>query len=269
MRIAVLTHAEAADSAVFANLAKHLLGDGAISYVDRPDVGKEADAPLALAQPVASPSPAALVFGGAPQTTGQTEQAARLAAVVPPVPSAPTAATAPTAAPAGSAAPQLDTRGLPWDGRIHASTKVFVADGSWRQKRGTPPELVAQVEAELRQVMGIPAPAPAAPPAVPAVPVVNSVFAAGAAAAGLPPPVLVPPPVEAPVSQPPAEAPAAGLPQTFGDLMLWLTPHMPHKVTPEKLNETLGAFGVPSLNALISRPDLVPAIAATIQPLLA
>ena len=56
MRIAVLTHAEAADSAVFANLARHLLAEAAptfISNADRPDVG--VDVPLALsALPVAA-----------------------------------------------------------------------------------------------------------------------------------------------------------------------------------------------------------------------
>lgn len=266
MRIAVLTHAEAADSAVFANLARHLLGDsGAISYVDRPDVGA---IPLALAaQPVATPSPAALVFGGAS------------APAVPPVPSLPSAATAPTAAPVpptppappapGSAGPQVDSRGLPWDGRIHASTKAFLKDGTWRQKRDTDPALVTQVEAELRQVMGLPAPATAA---VPPAPVVNSVFAAGAAAAGLPPPVLVPPapaPVAAVPPAPPAANPApAGDPATFADLMLWLTPHMPHKLTPEQLNGTLSANGLPGLPGLMHRPDLVPVIVAQIKPML-
>lgn len=268
MRIAVLTHAEAADSAVFANLAKHLLGGAdTIAYVDRPDVGAP-DAPLALAQPVASPSPAALAFGG--QSTPPA------AVPVPAVPSTPTAATVPTAAPAASpAGVTVDAAGLPWDARIHSSNKAFVADGTWRQRRGTAPDLLAKVEAELRQTMGLPAPAPAAAPAaapVPQPPAANSVFGAAAIAAGLPQPVLVPPVPAPAVVAPPAAAPTpapAGDPATFADMMLWLTPHMPHKLSPDQLNGALAANGIPSLNALISRPDLVPGLVAQLKPLVA
>lgn len=271
MRIAVLTHAEAADSAVFANLAKHLLGAAdTISHVDRPDVGAPTNVPLALAQPVPSPSPAALAFGGQPTPP--------VPVPVPAAPSTPTAATAPIAAPAASpAGVVVDAAGLPWDARIHSSNKAFVADGTWRQRRGTAPELLAQVEAELRQTMGLPAPAAAAPvaPPVPQPPAANSVFGAAALAAGLPQPVLVPPiPSPAVVAQgvtagvitPPAPA---GDPATFADMMLWLTPHMPHKLSPEQLNGTLAANGIPSLNALISRPDLVPGLVAQLKPLVA
>lgn len=52
----------------------------------------------------------------------------------------------------------LDSKGLPWDERIHASSKAKVADGSWRQKRNVDPSLVTAVEAELKALMGIPAP---------------------------------------------------------------------------------------------------------------
>lgn len=51
--------------------------------------------------------------------------------------------------------PALDVRGLPWDERIHASTKAKLASGAWRSRRGVSDELVKQVEAELR---GSPAP---------------------------------------------------------------------------------------------------------------
>ena len=65
---------------------------------------------------------------------------------------------------------EVDKAGLPWDGRIHASSRAVVADGTWRQKRGVDPTLLAQVTAELQQTMGLSsqvAPAavfPAAPP---------------------------------------------------------------------------------------------------------
>ena len=43
----------------------------------------------------------------------------------------------------------VDSRNLPHDERIHASTKAKNADGTWRARRGVNPELVAQVEREL------------------------------------------------------------------------------------------------------------------------
>jgi hypothetical protein len=46
-------------------------------------------------------------------------------------------------------APDVDSRGLPWDERIHASTKATNGDGSWRNKRGVDKALVEAVEAEL------------------------------------------------------------------------------------------------------------------------
>lgn len=41
---------------------------------------------------------------------------------------------------------------LPWDERIHASTKAKNADGTWRTKRGVDKAEVAKVEAELRAI---------------------------------------------------------------------------------------------------------------------
>ena len=247
MQIALLTHAEAADSAVFANLARHFLNGGSptqIAHADRPDVGK--DAPL--------PTRAALTFGAAPAPSTAAVEAPAIVAptsmpvpVVPPVPAplpvpavpVPVVPAAPSS-PAAAGTPPVDTAGLPWDVRIHASSKALLKDGTWRQKRDTNPAVLAQVEAELRKVMALPT------PPVPA----NSVFAAGAAAAGLPAPVLVEP-------------------TSFQELMLWLTPHMPHKITPDLLNATLAANGIPSLAGLIQRSDLVQAIVAQLKPHLA
>lgn len=49
-----------------------------------------------------------------------------------------------------AAPPSVDASGLPWDARIHSESKATVADGTWRKRRGVDPELVKQVEAELR-----------------------------------------------------------------------------------------------------------------------
>lgn len=45
--------------------------------------------------------------------------------------------------------PAVDSRGFPWDERIHASSKAINADGTWRNKRGVDSDLLHTVEAEL------------------------------------------------------------------------------------------------------------------------
>lgn len=57
--------------------------------------------------------------------------------------------------PKSSAVP-LDAQGLPWDSRIHASTKTFIADGTWKLRRGVDPTEVATVKAQLKELMAVP-----------------------------------------------------------------------------------------------------------------
>lgn len=45
----------------------------------------------------------------------------------------------------------VDSRGIPWDERIHAVTQAVNSDGTWRNRRSVDRNLVDQVEAELRQ----------------------------------------------------------------------------------------------------------------------
>jgi hypothetical protein len=54
---------------------------------------------------------------------------------------------------------ELDKAGLPWDARIHSGGKdrILVKTGCWKLKRGVSPTLVAEVEAELRAAMAVPA----------------------------------------------------------------------------------------------------------------
>lgn len=44
---------------------------------------------------------------------------------------------------------ELDINGLPWDDRIHSSSKNKNADGSWRGRKGVAPPIIAKVKAEL------------------------------------------------------------------------------------------------------------------------
>jgi hypothetical protein len=93
----------------------------------------------------------------------------------PPVPvPAPAAPEVAQPAPAAPSAVALDAEGLPWDARIHSSSKEKVKAGTWKYRRGVEDAEVATVEAELRQLMAIPAPAatlaPPPPPAPAALP---------------------------------------------------------------------------------------------------
>jgi hypothetical protein len=44
----------------------------------------------------------------------------------------------------------LDAKGLPWDERIHSSSRAINADGTWRYRKNVPDETKQAVEAELR-----------------------------------------------------------------------------------------------------------------------
>lgn len=44
---------------------------------------------------------------------------------------------------------EVDSRGLPWDSRIHSNTKNKKKDGTWRPKRGVDKNYLAQIEGEL------------------------------------------------------------------------------------------------------------------------
>lgn len=46
----------------------------------------------------------------------------------------------------------VDSRGIPWDERIHAVTQGRVKDGSWRYKRGVEDSTIKAIEKELKGV---------------------------------------------------------------------------------------------------------------------
>lgn len=54
-----------------------------------------------------------------------------------------------TEAPLAEEVPEFDKRGMPWDERIHASSKSINADGTWRNKRGIDKDTLEAVENEL------------------------------------------------------------------------------------------------------------------------
>lgn len=69
------------------------------------------------------------------------------------------------------AAPDKDSRGIPWDARIHLSNKKQKADGTWMYKRGLDENVKVKVESELLSghISAPPAPVAQAPAVHPAI----------------------------------------------------------------------------------------------------
>jgi hypothetical protein len=140
---------------------------------------------------------------------------------------------------------EIDKYGLPWDGRIHASTKAKNADGSWRKKRGLDAATLAQVEAELKALMAIPA-VPVPPPPPPA-----------------PGPTLVPAP-------PPSTSgdPRAAFVALVGRASAAM---QAKKITEDEIKGCCKSVdsNIVSLPLLAARPDLIPQVAALIDGIIA
>ena len=136
--------------------------------------------------------------------------------------------TAAEEAPFTEVGTNLDVNGLPWDGRIHASTKTKTVNGAWKNKRGVDKEVLAQVETELKGVMAIPTP--------------------GAVAEVAPTP--------APVTEIPPAAPG-GI-TTFPALMTAITAN---SISPEVVLGAVQAVGLQSFPLLAARTDLIPQVA--------
>jgi hypothetical protein len=175
----------------------------------------------------------------------------------------PATGTEETVAPAApTASPEFDTEGLPWDKRIHASTKSKLKSGAWKKMRGVDDHDVELVEAELRGAMASPLPAATSftaaeasglPPAPGSLEEARAATMATVAEPlyGTPPPP--PPPAPEPTPEP------AGI-ITLADLMLKIV--STDGVDSLKVQAALTELGVPSLPVLGStRPDLIPEVA--------
>lgn len=140
----------------------------------------------------------------------------------------------------------LDSNGLPWDERIHASTKTQNKDGSWKKLKGVDDATVAAVTAELKQLMGAPAPTVTAP----ALPTVTA-------------PSL--PAISAPTLPPVQESPYTAFTKFIGS-HLHSAENPNGRLTSEWVNQVIELNGVPGgLANLSARPDLIPQIEAQIK----
>jgi len=68
----------------------------------------------------------------------------------------------------------VDAEGIPWDKRIHASSKTKKADGTWKLRRGVDKDLVGKVKIELAGGTTTEAAAPVTAPPLPAMNVGNA-----------------------------------------------------------------------------------------------
>lgn len=194
--------------------------------------------PAAIFGGLPTPGPTATDLGR-PLTAAEAPAATFGAANVP----LPPAATVPPP-PVGSV--ELDTKGLPWDERIHAGSKAKVKDGSWRMKKELDPALVTAVEAELRARLGNAAPV-AAPTATTPAPVMT-------AGASLPITSALPP------------VAAAAEPVTFEQIMPRITAGVTAGILPATaIAQACAANGLPSVVALQTSPQYVPFVWATLK----
>lgn len=152
---------------------------------------------------------------------------------------------------------QLDTRGYPWDGRIHASNRATKIDGSWKNKRGVDANLIVQCEAQNKPgnvVTTIPtivtsATVPAVVPAITAAP--------------------APPAPPAPlVAGPSAPLVTASAPIDFRGLMQKIqTATAAGKLSTDQVNGALAGVGLKpeEMAQLINNAPLIASVSAAID----
>ncbi len=147
---------------------------------------------------------------------------------------APAPATDPAPAESIHTTTSVDSRGIPYDTRVHSAGDInnrLKVDGTWKMKRGVEAAFVAQVEAEL---LGQAAPAPAQGNPLPVEP-------AGVAPAGVAPAATVP-------AQQPALVPVTGV--THAEMMTQVVK------TLQDTNNPLEAMHIPQLYLAYGFNDL-------------
>lgn len=143
---------------------------------------------------------------------------------------------------------ERDKNGIPWDARIHASTKTKNADGTWTRRRNTPDETFNAVMHELRGAN-----------------TTRTMEAAGALVPPPPPSTVPAPPTASPAPSPtPAAAVASSTVPgavSFPDVMRKITSaQAAGKVTPDQVTNLLVSIGAnpPSVSSLAKDASLIP-----------
>lgn len=145
----------------------------------------------------------------------------------------------------------VDSKGTPWDARIHSESRATVADGTWRKRRGVSDELFNEVMAELTAATSNDdAGEDEAPPPPPA-------DEGNAQASNEDVPAPPAPTAEEPSEPAPAaSAPAAGdAVSQFADFPAFVGAVSKHGKTYAELNEMAGTLGVPMFKDMKDHAD--------------
>ncbi len=164
-------------------------------------------------------------------------------------------ATTTAAVSVAASADGVDSTGVRWDERIHASTKAKTKDGAWRTRRNLAPGVFDSVTAELRAAHGVPVipPPPATVPLPPPPPVVANAIP--------PPPPVTLPPAPPTAGTAPVLPGANAQPLKFSDVMQRITGAMSAgKLQRAQVDEMLLQLGVAGLLGLNQQPEKLPAV---------
>ena len=192
--------------------------------------------------------------------------AANGAVPTPPVPMPSMSADSTTIPTGPTGADELDAEGLPWDARIHSSSKKKTAKGLWAARKGGPKDgELAAIKDELRGVTQevLPIPSPTAPTPMP--------FPIPMPAVSEPTPMPLPTPVPMPIVAPeptaPVPAPVSNPPAVeewdFAKLMTHIGPKIGSgAISTEYLVQVCGAHGINSVTDTAQKPEVIPALVA-------
>ena len=143
---------------------------------------------------------------------------------------------------------ELDNNGIPWDARIHSTSKAKTAEGNWRKLRNLEPSVFDLVMCELelnREDKKKVAPPP---------PNLAALLPADIA----PPPVAIAPP-------PPPSAPAVNAP-TFPEFIGKIGAAMSARtLTTDIINAAIVAVGFSTVADIAKNPDMIPLVLSTLQ----
>jgi len=126
---------------------------------------------------------------------------------------------------------ELDNNGIPWDARIHSTSKAKTADGNWRKVRNLDPSVYDLVMCELELGRD----------------------------------VIAPPPPAADIAPPPPAAAAVNAP-TFPEFIGKIGAAMSAgKLTTEIINAAIVAVGFTTVADIAKNPGLIPLVLSTLQ----
>lgn len=156
----------------------------------------------------------------------------------------------------------LDTTGIPWDARIHVSTKSTNKNGSWKKLRNIDDAKFAEISAQLKAVMAAPVPAVVAafgePTPGPLTIAADNVDTGSVALAVDDASKVAPPP---PATEAVA-APAVGMTEFARVMRMVAAKQTAGTVSTEMVAQICGQLGLTGVRDLGSRPDMIPAFEA-------